>query len=151
MYNSNIFNYEDVEALGLETILLITLITIFVFLVLTAFKIVCRWKIFKKAGKEGWEAVIPYYSGWTYYEVSGYPGWFVLINLISIIPYIGWVSYIVILVLDIMSAISLSRKFNKGDGFGVLLGLLPIIGLPILAFGSDEYDPAEGEHYNIQK
>ena len=146
-----LFNLSDVEAIGIGTIITITVITLFVCLLITAFKIVCRWIIFKKAGKQGWEAVVPYYSGWTYYEISGYPGWFALVALAAYIPYIGWAAYIAIIVFDILAGISLAKKFHRSEGFGVLLGLLPIIGLPILAFGSDKYDDSLGEHNNIQK
>ena len=45
---------------------------------------------------------------------------------------------------------SLAKKFKKSDGFGVLLILLPIIGLSILAFGKDEYDASLGEQKNIK-
>lgn len=34
---------------------------------------------------------------------------------------------------------NLSKKFGKTNGFAVLLTILPIIGVPILAFGSAKY------------
>ena len=33
----------------------------------------------------------------------------------------------------------MAKKFGKSNGFAVLVALLPIIGLPILAFGSAQY------------
>ena len=31
-------------------------------LALTVFLIICNWKIYKKAGREGWEAIVPIYN-----------------------------------------------------------------------------------------
>lgn len=152
MYSEFINTFRS-EAIGAEISFFITLfaITLLFCSVIGVFKIICRWIIFKKAGKEGWEAVIPYYSSWTYYEISGYPGWFALISLCAFIPYLGWAASIAILVFDILAGISLAKKFGKSEGFGVLLALLPIVGLPILAFGKDQYDGSLGEQKNIQK
>lgn len=134
------------------TILIIFLVFILMilFLTLLAFLIICRWNIFKKAGKEGWEAAIPFYSSWTYFEISGYPGWISLITILELIPFMNFIVLLGIIVINIIVNISLSRKFNKKDSFGVLLALLPIIGLPMLAFGNDKYDSKLGDHYNIK-
>ena len=35
---------------------------------------------------------------------------------------------------------NLAKKFGKTNGFAVLLSLLPVIGYPILAFGSAKYE-----------
>ena len=34
----------------------------------------------------------------------------------------------------------MAKKFGKSTGFAVLMAFLPVIGLPILAFGSAKYD-----------
>ena len=132
-------------------IFFIIFIFIILFLSLIAFFVICRWNIFKKAGKEGWEAAIPFYSSWTYFEISGYSGWISLITILEIIPFINFSVTLGIIVIDIIINISLSRKFHKKDSFGVLLALLPIIGLPILAFGNDKYDSKLGDEYNKNK
>ena len=38
--------------------------------------IVSLWKIFKKAGKNGWEAIIPIYNIITLLEISESPMWY---------------------------------------------------------------------------
>ena len=124
-----------------------------------AWKIVYRWFLFKKAGKNGWEAIIPFYSSWTLYEISGFPGWFCFLGLASFIPFVKYVvPFASIAVgdpiytgsLGIIPSMSICKKFNKTGAFWVLVWLLPYVGLPILAFGKDKYDSTKGEQKNIQ-
>ena len=103
------------------------------------YRIIIRWKTFKKAGKNGWEALIPIYSTWTLFEISGYPGYLILFALI---PYAG---FIVVFVFKIMAAISLARKFKKEDTFCLLMIFLPLIGYSIIAWDPKaKYDDARG-------
>ena len=39
------------------------------------------WFIFKKAGKQGWEAIIPFYNTWVLVEIAGLNWWWFLIIL----------------------------------------------------------------------
>lgn len=151
------YNYSDLSTNSFDTAAIMSILGFlggFIFLIailviaIVVFEIVARWKVFKKAGKEGWEALIPYYNSWVQYEISGYPGWLGLLGLATIvvgfIPFGSSLLAIGILVLQIMAGISLAKKFNKSEGFGVLIALLPIVGLAILAFGNDEYDSSKG-------
>ncbi len=36
------------------------------------------WALFKKAGRRGWEAIIPFYSSYVMLKLSGRPGWWLL-------------------------------------------------------------------------
>ena len=104
-----------------------------------AYRVIIRWKIFKKAGKNGWEALIPIYSSWTLFEISGYPGYLILFVLI---PYAG---FIILFVFKIMAAISLAKKFKKEDAFCLLLIFLPLIGYSIIAWDPKaKYDATKG-------
>ena len=47
----------------------------------TTIYIVGRWKLFKKAGKQGWEAIIPFYSTYTLIEISELNWWYFLIAI----------------------------------------------------------------------
>ena len=105
-------------------------------------QIIGMWKVFKKARKQGWEAIVPFYNMWTLFEISGYPGAYIFFGFI---PCAG---PIILLVFEIMAAISLSKKFNKSGGFAALLILVPVVGYCILGFGNDEYDESLGEHKN---
>ena len=53
-----------------------------IFIVLLAitfsiFLLICRWRIFKKAGKEGWESLIPIYNIIILLEIVKKPTWWI--------------------------------------------------------------------------
>lgn len=92
--------------------------------------IISMWKIFKKAGKNGWEAIVPIYNVIVLLEVSEIPLWQIVFYFIPFANiYITFKQYI-----------ELSKKFGKSTGFGVLTVFFPIICLPILAFGNAKYE-----------
>lgn len=43
--------------------------------------LIAEWKLFKKAGKKGWEAIVPFYSTWVLIEVAGLNWWYFLISI----------------------------------------------------------------------
>ena len=87
------------------------------------------WKIFTKAGKPGWAAIVPFYNIYTEFEIAGMNGWMFLLLLIP------FVNFIVM----IMLYLKLAKAFGKGTGFGIGLIFLNFIFTLILAFGSAEY------------
>jgi hypothetical protein len=97
-----------------------------VFLVLV---IASLWKIFDKAGKPGWAAIIPIYNLIVLLEIVGKPVWWIILLLI---PFVN-------IVIGIILVHRLSLSFGQGIGMTILLILLPIIGYPVLAFGSSTY------------
>jgi hypothetical protein len=100
--------------------------------------IVAMWRIFTKAGKPGWAAIIPIYNLWVLMEVIGRPGWWAIILIVlGLIPVAGsvlvFLAYLVI-------ALDLAKSFGKGPLFGIFgLWLFSLIGYLILAFGSAKY------------
>ena len=94
---------------------------------LTVLMIAALWKIFIKAGQPGWAAIIPIYNWIVWCKIVGRPAWWVLLLLICF-P----IFYIIL-------SIDLARSFGKGTGFAVGLILLAIIFLPVLGFGSAQY------------
>lgn len=105
-------------------------------LVIGLFFVVAYWKLFTKAGEPGWASIIPIYNALVILKIAGKPWWWILLSLVSIIPFVGW---IVALVLGIMIMHGISVNFGKDSGFTVGLVLLPWIFIPILAFGSAQY------------
>lgn len=108
------------------------------------------WKVFIKAGKPGWAAIVPFYGWWVWMQVIGrQPSWFwayVALTVAGIIPLIGLFASVALLVITIIISIDLAKSFRKGTGMGVLIALLPFIGLPILGFGNSTYaGPAAAE------
>jgi len=109
---------------------------IVVYIVVIVFEIAALWKVFVKAGKPGWAAIIPIYNIYVLLKVIGRPGWWLLLFLIGIVPFVGW---IVDLVLGIIIGQDLAKSFSKSTGFGVGLWLLSFIFIPILGFGQAQY------------
>ncbi|MCQ2570739.1 MAG: DUF5684 domain-containing protein [Candidatus Saccharibacteria bacterium] len=92
--------------------------------------IIALWKIFKKAGHEGWEILIPIYNAYVLTKISGLDGWFLAVCLFPGIGVLIWL---------IMVSIQLSAAFNKDGAFAIGLILLPYIFYPILGFGKAQY------------
>lgn len=127
---------ED-QALGLAGPFLIlfgiAMMTLCVALVVVM--IAAMWKVFTKAGKPGWAALIPIYNMIVLLEIAGRPGWWVLLYFIPLAN----------IIFSIIAHIDLARSFGKGTGFGVGLALLGWIFYPILGFGDARYGgPAAG-------
>lgn len=98
-------------------------------LALTVFLIICNWKIYKKAGREGWEAIVPIYNIIVKFQFLNIPMW---VLILCFIPGAN-------AAVPIITAINMAKKFGKNGGFAVGLIFLPIIFYPILAFGDAMY------------
>ncbi|MGI5861561.1 MAG: DUF5684 domain-containing protein [Myxococcales bacterium] len=96
--------------------------------------IIGMWKVFAKAGKPGWAAIIPIYNLIVLLQVVGRPVWWLVLLLIPLVN-------IVILIL-LMS--DLAKAFGKGIGFTVGLILLNGIFMLILGFGDAQYQGGGG-------
>ena len=111
-----------------------TIILMIVFLLAISFVIflfVCRWKIFTKAGREGWESLIPIYNIIIYLDIVKKPIWWIFLFLI---PFYN-------IYIAIVLNIRLAKFFGKDDLFGIGLTFLNFIFEPILAFGNSAYNP----------
>lgn len=92
--------------------------------------IVGLWKVYRKAGRPGWAAIVPIYSQWVLAEIAGKPGWWALLQFIPIVN----------IVITLLIALGVARNFGKGPAFGVIgLLLFSVIGYLILGFGSATY------------
>lgn len=90
--------------------------------------LISLWKMFSKAGKPGWAAIIPFYNIWVLCEICFNSNilWFIL----SIIPATSWIAMAV-------SCFALAKAYGKGAGFGVLMFFFPYIGYAILGFSKN--------------
>lgn len=88
------------------------------------------WKMFEKAGQPGWGAIVPFYNMYLMCKIAGRPGWWLILLLI---PYVNFIFWIIVL-------LDLAKSFGKGVGFAVGMILLGAIFIPILGFGSAEYE-----------
>lgn len=94
------------------------------YLAIIVLLIVANWKIFEKAGKPGWAAIIPIYNVIVLLEIIGKPLWWFLLLLIPVVN----------IIIGIIMLNLLSKSFGKGVGFTVGLIFLPFIFMPILGF-----------------
>ena len=106
-------------------------IVLLVFVVLT---VVGNWKVFEKAGKPGWAAIVPIYNTVVLYQVSGLNPWLLLLYLVP------FVNYIAMFVLSIMLAGKLAKAFGKGTGFAIGIFFLQPVFTLILGFGDAKYE-----------
>jgi len=106
-------------------------ITIIFSLILAAFYAYCAWKIFEKAGKPGWAALIPIFNTLTQLEIVQRPLWWILLMFI---PGIN-------LVITVIIIFDLAKVFGKENGFAFGLLFLAPIFVPVLALGNSVYTP----------
>lgn len=98
-------------------------------LVVAAFFLYCSWKIYEKAGKPGWAAIIPIYNTIVGLEIIGRPWWWLFLLMIPLVD----------IAIGIIITFELAKVFGKGTGFGFGLLLLPFIFIPILALDDSRY------------
>lgn len=98
-------------------------------LIMAVVLIISLWKVFEKAGRPGWEAIIPIYNYYILTKIIGKPGWWTIMMLI---PYVNFVFII-------WANNMLSKSFGKMEGFTAGLVLLPYVFFPILGFGDAKY------------
>ena len=88
------------------------------------------WKLFKKAGWRGWEALIPFYATYVMLKISGRPAW--------------WLIWMFVPTINLIVALGIYIDFIKSYGKftirqQVAASLLPFIYLPKWGFDDTEY------------
>jgi hypothetical protein len=87
------------------------------------------WKVFVKAGKPGWAAIVPFYNIIVLLEIAGKPLWWIILFFIPLVN----------LIIGILVSLAIAKNFGKSDAFGIGLALLGFIFYPILGFGDAQY------------
>ncbi|MEX0767875.1 MAG: DUF5684 domain-containing protein [Microthrixaceae bacterium] len=95
------------------------------------------WKIFAKMTQPGWYGIIPIFNYCVIAKQSGKAWWF---GLLPMVPCIGIIFLIILW-------FNLAKLFGKGVGYTIGIVVLPIIFLPLLAFGSAEYQGPQGKAF----
>lgn len=120
-------SYENTSSTGIAGLFTGTFITIM--LIIVAIEIIGMWKIFVKAGKPGWAAIIPIYNLIVLLEIVGKPLWWIILLIIPCVSIIFavWMTNL------------LSKSFGQGVGFTIGLIFLGFIFYPLLGFGDYRY------------
>lgn len=88
------------------------------------FMTVSLWKVFKKAGQGGWEAIVPIYNSVVLVKISGLSMWYLLLLFLPVANIYA----------QVMIYLELSKKFKQSTEFAIGLIFLYPIFLGILAF-----------------
>jgi len=107
----------------------VSVVSIVIAMIVAVVLLVAWWKIFTKAGKPGWAAIIPIYNVIVMLQVVGRPVWWIILFLV---PFVN-------IIIEIIVFLDLAKSFGKSTGFGIGLILLNPIFTLILAFGDAEY------------
>ena len=86
-------------------------------------------RVFRKAGRSGWAAFVPFYNLVVLLQIAGRPAWWVLFTPVPVVN----------LVLGARLGIALADRFNRGRLFGLGLFFLGPLFLPLLAFSNLSY------------
>ena len=125
---------------GLGIILILLIIS---FIVIS---IVASWKLFKKAGKNGWESIIPFYSTWILNDIAGLNWWWFILLILDVNfsfenDGITFVFSVCSFIATFNCYYNIAKRFGKDKSTCVLAGIFPVIFLMIFAFSKKEiYD-----------
>lgn len=109
----------------------VAMVILLVELVLAIIMIVGMWKVFAKAGKPGWAAIVPIYNLIVMLEIAGKPLWWIILFLIPCVN----------LIMVILTYMGLAKNFGKSEAYGLGLAFLPFIFFPLLGFSDAKYRP----------
>jgi len=88
------------------------------------------WRVFEKAGRPGWEAIVPIYN--LYILTTKIIGRSVVWFVACLIPVVGLVPAVIL-------CIDVAKSFGKSTGYGIGLLLLGFVFWPMLGFGDANY------------
>ncbi|MBB6428902.1 DUF5684 domain-containing protein [Algisphaera agarilytica] len=110
--------------------MIIGLLFFLIYLGLIVVVIAGGWQMFVKAGQPGWGVIIPIYNIYLVCKIVGRPGWWTILMFVPLVS----------VIIGIILAIDLAKSFGRGVGTAIGLILLGFIFIPILGFGSAEYE-----------
>ncbi len=116
----------------------IGIVGIIVYLAIIIVGIVSMWKLYEKAGKPGWAAIVPIYNLIVLLEIINKPTWWIVLFFIPIAN----------IVAIFLIYIELAKVFGKDTMYGVLMVFFGIVMIPMLAFGDAQYQGAGGKSYD---
>lgn len=122
-------NYDSSSVGAAAGIFAIISALIIPIIIIWVIMIISHWKIYEKAGKPGWAAIIPIYNVIVLLEIIGKPVWWILLLLIPCVN----------IVFAVWMTNLLSKSFGQSEGFTVGLLLLGVVFYPVLAFGNYQY------------
>lgn len=132
---------SEVDSGAAFAVLMVVYLAIFVLYAIPA--LYTNWKLFEKAGKPGWAAIIPIYNTYVMGEIAGTAQNILLLIIIgSLIPFISFFASIALIFFVLVPFV----KSYKGVGVGFWVGyfLFPIVSA--LMVKKAEYIGANGSN-----
>ena len=122
-----------------EPILIVFLLMFIMIIPLLVVYFIGLWKLFKKAGVDGWKSLIPFYNTFVLAEISGIGWWYPAIIIGTSIlsttdSALSVLFSLVSLGANFFIFYNLSKKFHQGVGFAILTTIFSGIMIPILGF-----------------
>jgi hypothetical protein len=107
-----------------------TIVSLLISLIGYALSAIALWPVFRKAGLQGWGALIPIVNIYLLVKIAGYHG------VLTVLYYIPIVNVVV----GIVVAVACGRAFGKSAAFSVfLLWLLFPLGYFIIGYGQSKF------------
>ena len=104
------------------------------YLAVVVLSIVGMWKVFVKASRPGWAAIIPFYNSYVATEIARLPILWFILAILPIVNIVGWIGI----------CIKIAENFGQSMGFGFGMAFLPFIFFPILGLGEAKYQGIAG-------
>ena len=138
---------NEAVAVGIGAFAAVYAIFLFAIVILL---VVALWKIFEKAGEQGWKSLIPVYSSYMIYKIAWDARAFwvaIVLGLLSsflmgiplIGPVLGIVGSLIAGLIEIVCSVKLAKAFGHSGWFAVGLIFLSPVFILILAFDKSEY------------
>ena len=90
------------------------------------------WNVFAKAGRQGWEAVVPIYNVYVLTLITGQPWW---VFILCLIPFVN------VFAMGFLY-LKLAERFGQPWPYAMGLLFLPFVFFPLLGFGDARYSPS---------
>ena len=121
-------------------------IFLIIFITFLVIYIIGRWKLYEKAGREGWKSIIPFYNDWVYVEMAGLSSWYFLLliagtisvavninddirisnGMFSLATYVGM----------FFCNYNISKKLHKDTLNAILMTIFPFIMIPLIGLSN---------------
>ena len=109
--------------------------------------VIANWKIFTKAGEEGWKSIIPFYNSYILFKIVWDVKYFwiffglgIASGVIAFIPFINLLCFLisaVLIIISVMLNYYLARSFGQGIAYTVGLVFFGPIFILVIAFSQN--------------
>jgi hypothetical protein len=124
LYKVVINEVNYVEVLYILIYPLVQIVMLFILITMES-----QWKIYRKAGKKGWTALVPVYNLIVLLEIVKKPSWWIILLFL-----LG-----VNIIISVWMTNLLAKRFGKNEEFTLGLIFLPFIFFPLLGMSKLKY------------